>query len=94
MVKDDEGKYIADEYLNAVQNDNWNGFRSNLYPSTLTVEQMRKIAAEQPPGVRTKVVLFKVLLFFRAHHLCPVRSTELCYTSCYRTLPHFPSPTT
>lgn len=61
MVKNDEGKYIADEYLNATQNDNWNGFRSNMYPATLTLEQMNKIAAEQPPHVRTKVVLFKVI---------------------------------
>jgi hypothetical protein len=60
MVKNDEGKYVADEYLNATQNDNWNGFRSNLYPATLTLEEMHKIAAEQPSHVRTKVVLFKV----------------------------------
>ena len=50
---------ISDTYLNAATNDNWNGFRSNAYPSTLTLEQMHSIAADMTSqGVRAHVQRF------------------------------------
>jgi hypothetical protein len=50
---------ISDTYLNAATNDNWNGFRSNAYPSTLSLEQMHSIAADMvSQGVRAHVQRF------------------------------------
>jgi hypothetical protein len=50
---------ISDTYLNASTNDNWNGFRSNAYPSTLTLDQMHSIAADMvSQGVRAYVQRF------------------------------------
>ena len=50
---------VSDAYLNAATNDNWNGFRSNAYPSTLSLEQMHAIAADMTSqGVRAHVQRF------------------------------------
>ena len=50
---------ISDAYLNATTNDNWNGFRSNAYPTTLSLEQMHTIAADMvSQGVRAHVQRF------------------------------------
>ncbi len=50
---------ISDTYLNATTNDNWNGFRSNAYPTTLSLEQMHTIAADMvSQGVRAHVQRF------------------------------------
>jgi hypothetical protein len=50
---------ISDSYLNATTNDNWNGFRSNAYPTTLSLEQMHTIAADMvSQGVRAHVQRF------------------------------------
>lgn len=59
LTTDDKGVQIADKYLDAITNDNWNGFRSQRFPSTLTLEQMKDIAAAQPKNVETKVCLLK-----------------------------------
>lgn len=50
---------VSDTYLNASTNDNWNGFRSNAFPSTLSLEQMHTIAADMTSqGVRAHVQRF------------------------------------
>jgi hypothetical protein len=36
----------ADQYFNSCSNDNWNGFRSERFPSMLSVDQMHEIAGE------------------------------------------------
>lgn len=37
---------MADETIASITNDNWNGFRSQKYPTTLSREEMEKLAAE------------------------------------------------
>jgi hypothetical protein len=56
QVKDDEGKSLADGTLDANTNDNWNGYRSNRYPSGLSWDEMKMVASQQNPNVRTKIV--------------------------------------
>mmetsp|Transcript_32758 Transcript_32758/g.74830 ORF Transcript_32758/g.74830 Transcript_32758/m.74830 type:complete len:322 (-) Transcript_32758:265-1230(-) len=57
FVESHSGK--ADEMLGAKTNDNWNGYRSSTYPAALTLEQMRKIAADVPEGVTAFVTKIK-----------------------------------
>lgn len=45
----------ADKYLDATENDNWNGFRSQAHPSMLSSAEMRKIQAELPSTVESKI---------------------------------------
>lgn len=56
QVKDEEGKSLSDAVLDANTNDNWNGYRSNRYPSGLSWDEMKTVAGLQPSNVRTKIV--------------------------------------
>jgi len=56
QVKDAEGKSFSDLDLDANTNDNWNGYRSKRYPSGLSWEEMKQVAEQQNPGVRTRIV--------------------------------------
>jgi len=56
QVKDTEGKSLADATLVADTNDNWNGYRSNRYPSGLSWEEMKRVSELQPEGVRTRII--------------------------------------
>jgi len=56
QVKDAEGKSLADGVLDANTNDNWNGYRSNRYPSGLTWDEMKHVQDLQDPNVRTRIV--------------------------------------
>jgi hypothetical protein len=59
QVKDSEGKSLSDAALDANTNDNWNGYRSNRYPSGLTFEEMKAVSGAQDKGVRTKMVCMR-----------------------------------
>jgi len=62
--QNNDGK--ADKFLGAVQNDNWNGFRTPEYPVMLTTEKMQEMQAKLPEGVNScflKVCAGDVLVF-------------------------------
>lgn len=62
--QNNDGK--ADAFLGAVQNDNWNGFRTPEYPVMLTTDQMQEMQAKLPEGVNSsflKVCAGDVLVF-------------------------------
>jgi hypothetical protein len=59
QVKDSEGKSLADGALDANTNDNWNGYRSNRYPSGLSWDEMKMVSQQQDSGVRTRIVTMR-----------------------------------
>jgi len=56
----------ADQYLKSTTNKNWSGSRSENFPKTLSLEEMKKIQSELPKGVKssiTKVVGGDAMIF-------------------------------
>lgn len=45
----------ADEYLKSTANKNWSGSRSEAFPNTLTLDEMKKIQSELPKGVKSSI---------------------------------------
>jgi hypothetical protein len=43
----------ADEFLKSTTNKNWSGSRSEIYPNTLSLEEMKKIQSDLPEGVKS-----------------------------------------
>lgn len=55
-----------DEVLGAIGNDNWNGFRSEKYPTMLSEDQMRELQAKLPEGTESEMIVMEagdVLVF-------------------------------
>lgn len=46
----------SDVVLGSTENDNWNGFRSELYPSMLSLQEMEDLAAKMPENTKTVVL--------------------------------------
>ena len=59
QVKSEEGKSLSDGSLDATTNDNWNGYRSAKYPSQLSWDEMKEVAGQQAPNVRTRIVTLR-----------------------------------
>jgi len=66
LVESQNNGGAADEYLGAVQNDNWNGYRCPPYPKMLSLSEMEEMKAKLPSNVETRMIHMKagdVLVF-------------------------------
>jgi len=56
LVESQNNEGRADEFLGAVQNDNWNGYRTPKHPVMLTLEEMEEMQRNLPEGVQSRLL--------------------------------------